>query len=289
MPTLCKNGQAVVDYFERQKKLHPENQAILDAFTGLEAARACLPELKGFEPQIADQALFSQGKSLYSLDELPLEAVDSELLLKRLAPVFKRIFPAHAKAVGEFCKTLLADAVLRLDLPRAFLRGDSAKAEALAKEKGLDQDAGIFIARELAASCAFMLSRAASKILDAAKWEHAHCPVCSSAAGLSYISEKEGVRRLSCSFCGRVWRWRRTACAFCGLDKPDNIVIYSLQNKEDERAEVCQSCKSYILSADLRQRPEDVLLARLLPYSLMHLDVLMQEKGYSPGCFAGNR
>lgn len=116
-----------------------------------------------------------------------------------------------------------------------------------------------------------------SKEWDSA-WNQGLCPVCGSQAQLSLIKGKDGQRFLVCGLCSHEWRYSRTACVYCGIDTPKNITWHFLEEHKAERAELCESCRQYVLSVDTRERPEAEQLPFLQTFGMLYLDILMQDK-----------
>jgi FdhE protein len=74
----------------------------------------------------------------------------------------------------------------------------------------------------------------------------------------------------------------RTACPFCENDDHETLEYFYSAERTSERAEVCNSCKRYIVGVDLRDRVDNVVMD-VAPLGLVYLDILAQEKGYLPG------
>ncbi len=78
----------------------------------------------------------------------------------------------------------------------------------------------------------------------------------------------------------------RTKCPFCESEDQEKLEILFSEDRKSERAELCYSCMKYLVSIDLRDRADEVVL-EAAPLGLVYLDVLAQEKGFSPGAICG--
>ncbi len=80
----------------------------------------------------------------------------------------------------------------------------------------------------------------------------ATCPVCGSAPALAVL-EKDGSRRLYCSFCWYNWRVKRLACLFCGKNSQDANLYFYEKSLPQWRVDFCQDCRHYLKTVDLRK------------------------------------
>ena len=113
-------------------------------------------------------------------------------------------------------------------------------------------------------------------------WIKGYCPLCGSWPELSFLEGKEGYRRLRCSFCGHEWNFMRTQCPFCENTDQDKLEFIFSEDRDFERAELCYECMKYIVSIDLRNRAGEIA-REIAALGLVYLDVLAQERNFSPG------
>jgi len=126
------------------------------------------------------------------------------------------------------------------------------------------------------------LEWAAAQLLDSidlAAWKHGSCPICGGEPDFASLDTESGARRLLCSRCTTEWTYRRVGCPFCGTSDHTKI---SYHPSEDGayRLYVCEECKRYLKTIDLRQVNHEVLLPVERVTSLA-LDVAARQKGYS--------
>ena len=112
-------------------------------------------------------------------------------------------------------------------------------------------------------------------------WEKGYCPVCGEFPSIALIEEEGGKRFLHCSSCGQDWRFTRISCPYCEKETRKDMEYFYVENKTQEAAFVCDQCKKYLVTLYRAGK----LFARDLDISaisLIHMDLLMQNKGYEP-------
>ena len=120
-----------------------------------------------------------------------------------------------------------------------------------------------------------------TEAIGAFEWEKGYCPVCGEFPSVALIEEKGGKRFLHCSSCGQDWRFTRVVCPYCEKEAQREMDYYYVENKTEESAFVCDQCKKYLVTlyraGRLHARDMDISAI-----SLVHLDLIMQEKGFEP-------
>ena len=120
-----------------------------------------------------------------------------------------------------------------------------------------------------------------TEAIGAFEWEKGYCPVCGEFPSIALIEEKGGKRFLHCSSCGQDWRFTRVVCPYCEKEAQREMDYYYVENKTEESAFVCDQCKKYLVTlyraGRLHARDMDISAI-----SLVHLDLIMQEKGFEP-------
>ena len=112
-------------------------------------------------------------------------------------------------------------------------------------------------------------------------WEKGYCPICGEFPSVALIEEEGGKRFLHCSSCGQDWRFTRVVCPYCEKEAQTGMDYFYVENKTQESAFVCDQCKKYLVTLYRAGR----LFARdmdISAISLVHLDMIMQDKGYEP-------
>ena len=118
--------------------------------------------------------------------------------------------------------------------------------------------------------------------VDQKRWRQGYCPICGSRPNFAFLSrEQEGARWLICPRCDAQWLFQRLECPFCS-NKEQNKLSYLTDDNGLYRVYVCEECKGYLKSIDLRNAEPEVILP-LEWVSTLDLDRQSCESGYSAG------
>jgi formate dehydrogenase maturation protein FdhE len=114
--------------------------------------------------------------------------------------------------------------------------------------------------------------------VDDSVWYRGCCPICGGEPDVAALERESGRRRLLCSRCDSEWAFRRVGCPFCGNDDPHQLAYYP-SGDQVYRLNVCEQCRRYLKTIDLRQVAGERLLAaeRVLTAAM---DVAALEAGY---------
>jgi len=264
---------------------NPSHASVIGSLRGLVAARAELAEsldIPGLTALLEkDKSLFLQGAPLLPKARIPLDAKVLKRCRERLVPEMARAFPKAAKAIAALDVAFVSG---RMRLParlKRYLVSESLPEAKALKSVGTTPEVAMLYLSQIAKVLAEAVGRAVGghQVLDG--WTQGYCPVCGGAPEISYLEGKEGRRRLGCSLCATTWRYTRVACPSCQSTDHDQIELFYLDGKPQERAEACHVCKRYILHVDRRENATAFIPA-LEPLGLLHLDMIMQGKGFTP-------
>jgi len=117
-------------------------------------------------------------------------------------------------------------------------------------------------------------------LVDQERWRRGYCPVCGGNPDIGFLDKEEGGRWLVCSRCDAEWLFKRLECPYCGT-ADQNALAYFTDDKGLYRLYVCEQCKHYLKTVDMRQAKSEVLipLERVLT---LDIDSQAREFGYSP-------
>jgi len=117
-------------------------------------------------------------------------------------------------------------------------------------------------------------------LVDQERWRRGYCPVCGGNPDIGFLDKEEGGRWLVCSRCDAEWIFKRLECPYCGT-ADQNALAYFTDDKGLYRLYVCEQCKHYLKTVDMRQAKSEVLLPleRLLT---LDIDSQARELGYIP-------
>jgi FdhE protein len=104
------------------------------------------------------------------------------------------------------------------------------------------------------------------------------CPLCGGHPDFAALEGEAGERRLLCARCDTEWAAPRVGCPFCGEDDPARVG-YFLTGEGAYRLYVCETCKGYIKTIDLREtwRRRPLSLERILTVGM---DIGAAQQGY---------
>ncbi len=125
------------------------------------------------------------------------------------------------------------------------------------------------------------LEWAAEQVLphvDQAHWKQSHCPVCGGAPDLATLDKEAGTRHLVCSRCNSQWLYRRLGCVFCDTIDHSKLMYYPSEDKV-YRLYVCNECRHYLKTIDLRET-ERAMLLPVERITTVAMDAAAQQEGY---------
>ena len=91
-------------------------------------------------------------------------------------------------------------------------------------------------------------------------WRRGNCPVCGGVPDLATLEGDQGTRHLLCSRCDSRWVFPRVRCPFCGTADHTKLAYYPGDDGV-YRLYVCEECKRYLKTIDLRQVSGEIDLA----------------------------
>jgi FdhE protein len=262
----------------------PQLSNLLDAFGELLTEQATFKvELPHVEtaPREIDEVAFSQGVPILGNNAFSVPLDSLEKSADRLIPGLIRGFPKISEQLSVISRAI------ETSPPNLFGAADEdlfmidKHVEELAAKLGVDPEILRFALTQLVKPYAAKRAEAFAELIQESKWLKGYCPICGSWPEMGFLEGREGRRWLRCSFCSHEWRFSRTECPFCESDNAENVEIYYSEDRPFERAELCPECKKYLVSLDLRDRQG--IVRDVAALGMVYLDILAQEKGFSPG------
>jgi formate dehydrogenase accessory protein FdhE len=142
---------------------------------------------------------------------------------------------------------------------------------------------------------AFWIRVAAGPILEGAagrvdplssdQWGGRACPACGDLPQCSAIIEESGgfmqgaPRYLICGRCASWWAFPRAVCPSCGEDDSRKLGPYVSEEWEYARIDVCDTCRSYVKTFDLRKKEVAGVIPLVDDVATLALDVWAHETG----------
>jgi FdhE protein len=224
------------------------------------------------------RARLQQGHPLFSPDSLTVDGESLAVLCDQICGIVAEHRPD------------LAEMVTRI---RAWLDEKRGEIEALAREylregrvtegegAGLDGKLLAFIFNNALRPFLRAQAEALAGSVEDSAWYRRQCPICGGEPDLAALERESGRRRLLCSRCDSEWTFQRIGCPFCGNDNPRQLAYYP-SDDEVYRLNVCEQCRRYLKTIDLRK----VAGERLLPAErilTVGMDVAALDAGYAEG------
>jgi FdhE protein len=227
--------------------------------------------LKSGVPVSQQISLFSQEDPLAEITSLLVSAV-------------KEGMPSLAEGVDRFCDLILKGKINPADYFMAHPDAENKPMDGWARDLKISPSNVSFL---MSLVGRVVLEHRAIEITEALggfDWEKGYCPICGELPSVALIEEEGGKRFLHCSSCGHDWRFTRVVCPYCEDEASKGMDYFYIENKTQESAFVCEKCKKYLITlyraGNLHARDMDISAI-----SLIHLDMIMQDKGYEPMTF----
>ncbi|MEW6347911.1 MAG: formate dehydrogenase accessory protein FdhE [Thermodesulfobacteriota bacterium] len=278
--------QRVDEALTQAQKDMPALENLFHAFGELLAETAAFKtELQPTtQPEIPpiDPDRFLQGVPVASRESMRLSSAELGMAAERLLPVMQRGFPKITAELERLGRSLKRGTQDGADLVQALLKEETDRVERIAKELEVPPQVLEFAVTTCIKPFAEKMAERVVPLADELQWLKGYCPICGSWPQMGFIRGKEGQRWLRCSFCGHEWRFTRIACPFCETDDHDKLEILYTEERAFERAELCHSCRRYLVSIDSRERIAEPV-PEVAALGLVYLDILAQDRGFHPG------
>jgi len=220
-----------------------------------------------------------EGFPLIDKKEIKLDMDSAATLFKNICRALQR--KKGEKIAVEAKKISQALRKKEIDIQELFkklIEGDKGYLDSISSKAGLNKWLLTFLAES---SINPVLEAYADRLkgyVDLASWRRNYCPVCGSAPVIGEFRKEEGERYLVCSSCGFLWRFNRLRCPFCSNEGKKFRHFYIEKEGKAYRVDVCDECKKYIKTLDIRALGEITPLVEDM--ATLHLDILAQKEGY---------
>jgi FdhE protein len=218
-----------------------------------------------------------RGLPVLDRKSLPLDSKALHRFLESMLDILEERNPDEIKKI----RTALADGRVRADsLVRNVLLGSDIQ-EADRQKDALDAGLLTFLGQHAASAVLGVYAKRYASTLASIHWKHGYCPLCGGVPHMAELRGPEGRRFLACGTCGYCWNFPRIACPFCGNIDQERLGYFQAEKEKEYRVDYCRECKKYIKTVDLRE-PDMPLDLEIESAATLHLDLLVQAKGYVP-------
>lgn len=271
-------------------KSRPSHKEVLDFYKCIfREQHKIRPSIKVKSPAVSEETAktcLREGFPLLDRREIHADLDSVTTLFKNIC---RSLMRNYAKSAPEIKKITLAVRKGEIDLKELFgmvVEGDREYIGAIAENR----DFNSVLLRVLAESSLNPFFAAhADKLkgrVDQESWLRNYCPVCGSGpvlGELKDVKDVQGAKFLLCSACGFEWRYQRLRCPFCGNGDHEKLRYFNTEaDGKGFMMDVCEECKKYIKTIDLRETgPAVVPLVDDL--GTLHLDIIALKEGYTRG------
>lgn len=271
---ISERDQAILKDLEKAASEHPDLSAYYELHRTLiqmlTQAKTDISATLAVADGEALQAGLQRGLPMLTFAQLPIKADCFADLVAAVAEVLKENDPGMA---GQMLPDSPAECLALAQ--QRFVEGQAEE------EQG--RDPGEKNLAQLSVDLALRpyLEWAAEQLLprvDQGQWKQRYCPVCGGPPDFALLEEEAGSRYLLCSRCSSQWGYRRLGCPFCGTDEYSNLSYYPGEGGV-YRLYVCQACRRYLKTIDLRKVGRQVLLP-VERITTVAMDLAALEKGY---------
>lgn len=267
------------------RKIKPDYQLLLDLYERIFIAQeGSKSHIQLAEYRIPGELLSVklEGKfPLVTITQFSFDRGSAGVLFTALCGILRSSNECVSESAGR-----IGEAVERNDLDMdklfpAFLSDNRSYFSTLEKDLKLDLNILRFLVYNSLKPSLNIFSAMMERYLDReGEWDKGYCPVCGSMPELS-IFEENGKRSLLCGFCGRRWQSKRVYCPSCENTDHESLHYFEIEDKEEYRVDVCEKCKSYIKTVDIKKMSRPVYFP-LESIATPYIVVKFKEMGYKP-------
>jgi FdhE protein len=266
----------IVAALQKGSEQHPELAETIDLCCRLLdiQAQAEIPAPAAVLAPDEARARLQQGNPLLVLEELDIDADRLTELAMQIAFAIAERRRERVRELADIHAWLHRRRQRMRSLAIAYLQGGVIPES----NSGIDPSLLAFVMHSALHPFLKTQAESLSRFVNASTWYRSHCPICGGEPDMAALEKSGGRRRLLCSRCDTEWAYRRLGCPFCGNDDPKEMAFFPSEDKV-YRLAVCEHCRRYLKTVDLRETPSDRPLAaeRVLTSGM---DVAAQGTGY---------
>jgi FdhE protein len=283
--TLNQEAERIRQALERMSLDLPQLSEIFKAFGAICQSQA---QIRDQLPEVDISRLtwitenLSQGIPALNRDALCIPDANFWEAAKKLIPIMASSFPKIKDQLTKIEQMVVQQTGSHQDLYESLMSEEDNPVKSELIREQIDLPIIRFVMAQVVNPFAWKVGGSFPALPESAQWHRGYCPVCGSWPDLSLIQDKEGKRTLQCSFCGYQWGYLRLSCPFCESDDQDKLEFLFSEDRKHERAELCLICKKYIVGIDSRESTINIP-REVAGLSLIYLDLIAQQKGFSPG------
>lgn len=282
--TATNETSEIKNIIDRALQQNPENREVIKAFAPIIVMQRQLAQQsssKKIDCSLIDKEKLSAGVPVINQINLFLQEEPLIEITLSMASAIKEGMPKLAETIDKITALIQEGKINPADYFRASLENENKTAAEWEKTLKISPSNASFL---MSLVSRVVLERRAKEITAALgefDWGKGYCPICGSFPSIALIEEEGGKRFLHCSSCGHYWRFTRVSCPYCEKETVQDMEYFYIENKTQEAAFICDKCKKYLITlyraGKVFARDMDVSAI-----SLIHMDIIMQGKGYEP-------
>lgn len=283
MKKMSENLARLEDIFDTAIINYPHNQDVIKAFKPVIMKCRSLTEtltIPGSETYTLDEERFKAGEFLSRHNDL-LADVPWDEIIKDLIPALSEGFASLRDDLNKLEKFMLNNSCVLAGVMKGCAAEQPAQIEKIAAEADINPQIIELVFRTAVSIVLAQRARAWKELIAGFNWDKGNCPICGSPPMIASIEEGIPRRWLHCSRCLHTWEFSRVICPACANTDQRAMTYFSVEGSDHDSTFTCEACHCYLITVnkvgDLAQFDAEIAALRLI-----HLDVLMQEKGYTP-------
>lgn len=289
---MIKKTEITPDYICRAvgeiRKIKPDYSLMLDQYEKIfieqENSKHSITPFDYRIPHEIASVKLKEKFPLVAVSEFMIDNQAAEILFGKICEIMEKAGSEISESVKTIKNTIGNSTLTLEDIFSAFLMDDEASFTVLESDINIDKKILNFIIYNSLKPSLTLFSEKISDYLNddiEKEWDKGYCPVCGSIPELS-LFEDNGKRSLMCSFCGHIWPTKRVCCSFCENTDHETLHYFEIEGEEEYRIDVCDKCKMYIKTVDIRKISRPVYLP-LESVSTPYINIKFTEMGYKPG------
>ena len=263
------------------KTAKPELKEILDFY---EATLKAQRQVKlSFQPDLSkldiELCRKRSSKGLPFLKSSDIQ-IDQDLFDKLLEDIGQVIRSKKKEAIPVALKRFFLDKQCALLLRDILEEGPAL--EKLACEMKADSKVFYFLVTQAFSPFLQSYAQKLRQFVDLSGWLKGVCPICGTEPMIARLEEETGRRWLFCPLCHTEWLFKRLVCPFCENDEHESLRYFFVENDQAHRIDVCDKCKRYIKTIDLR-KADNAMNLFVESLSTLALDIVADKEGFRGG------
>ena len=268
---------------------------VLDQIVDLKLARDDLKEVLEFY-----EATLKAQREIKLAFEVDLSNFDTEVGRSRNAqglPFLKPddihidqdLFDAILKKVGKIVQSKTKKPVslalnktgldVRWETLLGGLMEDDSSLKRIAQEKKIDFALFSFLVFQSFSPFLESYVEHLKNHIELGGWLRGYCPFCGREPLMARLDKETGRKWLFCSLCRTEWPFRRLECPFCGNNNQKSLRYFYSEDEEAYRVDVCDSCKRYTKTIDVR-KIESIRSLFVEDLATLPLDIVAEKEGF---------